>query len=134
LAKATDSNLIKPPQIRLDKWLWYARQTKTRSLAQKLIAGGNVRLNRDKIISPSKMITHGDVLTLAIANTIRILKVVDCGSRRGPYIEAQKLYEDLSPPVEKTPRLSNAEKGLPTKLARPEGRERMAARRLSGKE
>jgi ribosome-associated heat shock protein Hsp15 len=121
-------------QIRLDKWLWYARQTKSRSLAQKLVTGGNVRINANKVASPSKMVGPGDVLTLTMPAAVRVLRIVECGKRRGPYAEAQTLYEDLSPPTPRTASLTNAEKGLPTAHARPEGRERKAARRLSGKE
>ena len=126
------SNAIQ--QIRLDKWLWYARQTKSRSLAQKLVTGGGVRVNSNKIASPSKMVGPGDVLTLALPVSVRVLEIVECGKRRGPFAEAQTLYKDLSPPEPKMPGLSNAQKGLPTVHARPEGRERKAARRLSGKE
>jgi ribosome-associated heat shock protein Hsp15 len=123
-----------PSQIRVDKWLWFARQTKSRSLAQKLVSGGGVRINGTKIASASKMVSLGDVLTLALARDVRVLKIIDCGKRRGPFAEAQTLYEDLSPPSIKQPRQSNAEKGLPTALARPDARERKAARKLSGKE
>ncbi len=121
-------------QIRIDKWLWYARQTKTRSLAQKLVTGGNVRLNKDKINSASKMIGAGDVLTFTIGETVKVLKVVECGTKRGPFSMAQLLYEDLSPPAIKTPYLTNAQKGIPTPHGKPEPRERIIARRLSGKE
>jgi len=29
---------------------------------------------------------------------VLVLKIVALGSRRGPFVEARKLYEDLSPP------------------------------------
>jgi len=123
-----------PLQIRIDKWLWFARQTKSRSLAQKLVTGGGVRINGTKIGSASKMVGPGDVLTLTLREDVRVLKIMDCGKRRGPFAEAQTLYEDLSPPSIKPVRLSNAQKGLPTANARPHPRERKAARKLSGKE
>ncbi|WP_422378881.1 RNA-binding S4 domain-containing protein [Roseibium sp.] len=84
--------------LRIDKWLWYARVTKSRSLAQKLATSGHVRVNRDKISSASKTIRTGDVLTVALDRRILVLKVLALGARRGPYEEARKLYEDLSPP------------------------------------
>lgn len=84
--------------LRVDKWLWYARVTKSRSLAQKLATGGHVRLNKDKISSASKTVRVGDVLTIALERRVLVLKVKQLGSRRGPFSEAQKLYEDLSPP------------------------------------
>lgn len=84
--------------LRIDKWLWYARVTKSRSLAQKLATAGHVRINRDKISSASKTIRAGDVLTITLERRVVVLKVVALGSRRGPYEEARKLYEDMSPP------------------------------------
>ncbi len=84
--------------MRIDKWLWYARVTKSRSLAQKLAMSGHVRVNRDKISSPSKTIRAGDVLTIALDRKILVLKVAALGTRRGPYEEARRLYEDMSPP------------------------------------
>ncbi len=123
-----------PLQIRIDKWLWFARQTKSRSLAQKLVNGGGVRLNANKIASPSKMVGPGDVLTLTLAAGVRVLKIVDCGKRRGSFEEARMLYEDLSPPPEAAQQLTKAEQGLPELPARPDSRERKLARRLNGKE
>ena len=40
----------------------------------------------------------GDVLTIALERRVLVLKVAALGTRRGPLAEAQKLYEDLSPP------------------------------------
>ncbi|WP_420415648.1 RNA-binding S4 domain-containing protein [Roseibium sp.] len=84
--------------MRVDKWLWYARVTKSRSLAQKLAAGGHVRINKDKISSASKTVKADDVLTIVLDRRVLVLKVVALGTRRGPYAEAKLLYEDLSPP------------------------------------
>ncbi|MBN9673354.1 RNA-binding S4 domain-containing protein [Roseibium aggregatum] len=84
--------------MRIDKWLWYARVTKSRSLAQKLATSGHVRINKDKISSASKTVKTGDVLTIALERRVLVLKIAALGTRRGPYEEARKLYEDLSPP------------------------------------
>ncbi|WP_306142385.1 RNA-binding S4 domain-containing protein [Roseibium sp. MMSF_3412] len=84
--------------MRVDKWLWYARVTKSRSLAQKLATSGHVRINKDKIASASKTVKSGDVLTIVLERKVLVLKIVALGSRRGPYEEARTLYEDLSPP------------------------------------
>ena len=35
-------------QQRLDKWLWFARVVKTRTLASRLVSAGKVRLNRER--------------------------------------------------------------------------------------
>ncbi len=84
---------------RIDKWLFFARVAKSRTLAGKFVASGHVRLNRDKISSPSQMVKIGDVLTITLERRILVLKIVDGGTRRGPASEAQGLYEDLSPPA-----------------------------------
>ena len=82
---------------RLDKWLWFARVVKSRSLAQTLIEKGAVRVNRVKIIRSSAGIAPGDVVTVAVHDRVRVLKVLDEGRRRGPPAEARELYEELSP-------------------------------------
>lgn len=88
-----------PATQRLDKWLWYARAVKSRSLAQKLISEGRVRVNRERTDRPSLALAVGDVVTFTVRDRVQVLKVVGTGLRRGPAKEAQGLYEDLSPPV-----------------------------------
>lgn len=83
--------------IRIDRWLWFARFFKSRSLATKLVQGKKVRVNSTLIAKPSVTIRVGDVLTFPQANDIRVIKVIELGARRGPAIEAQLLYEDLEP-------------------------------------
>lgn len=83
---------------RLDKWLWYARLARTRTLAQKLAVSGQVRINRERTDSASQPVKVGDVLTVALPGGVRVLKIVDTGARRGPAPEARLLYDDLSPP------------------------------------
>jgi ribosome-associated heat shock protein Hsp15 len=84
---------------RLDKWLWFARVAKTRSLAARLVAEGHVRLNARLIETPSQPVGPGDVLTIALERRVRVLKVVAPGARRGGFSEASLLFEELSDPV-----------------------------------
>ena len=84
-------------KLRIDKWLWYARVAKTRSLAAKLVTTGCVRLNKDKATAASQGIKVDDVLTVTRARHVLIYRVVQLGSRRGPAPEAQLLFEDLTP-------------------------------------
>lgn len=83
---------------RLDKWIWYARLTKSRTLAGELVTAGRVRINKQKVIKPSAPLKVGDVITITVRGNVKILKVEAPGTRRGPASEAQALYEDLSPP------------------------------------
>lgn len=82
---------------RLDKWLWYARVVKTRSLAAALVVRGRVRVNRERTQKPSQIVRPGDVITANVSQHVRVLKVLQPGTRRGPASEAQTLYEDLAP-------------------------------------
>jgi ribosome-associated heat shock protein Hsp15 len=85
---------------RIDKWLFFARVAKSRSLAQKMTQGGAVRVNREKVVNAAKLVRPGDVLTIAVGDSVRVLKILDPGSRRGPAPEAATLYEDLTPKPE----------------------------------
>jgi len=91
------------PDQRLDKWLWFARVVKTRTLASRLVSDGHVRINSQRTDTPARRVRQGDVLTIALERQVRILKVVSGGSRRGPYEEARLLYEDLTPTAEPSP-------------------------------
>lgn len=91
------------PRQRLDKWLWFARVVKTRTLAQKLVASGAVRVNGQRVIEPDHRLAVGDGLTILVHERLRVLKVVAPGERRGPAPEAALLFEDLSPQIPKVP-------------------------------
>lgn len=82
---------------RIDKWLFFARAVKSRSLAAKLVVAGRVRINRDKAAQASDQVRPGDVLTIMLDGRILVWKVVASGARRGPAEEARRLYEDISP-------------------------------------
>jgi ribosome-associated heat shock protein Hsp15 len=85
---------------RIDKWLYFARVVKTRTLATKLTQSGKVRINRQKIDNAARRVRPGDVLTIRLRGRVLVLKVLAIGSRRGPASEAASLFEDLSPPAE----------------------------------
>jgi ribosome-associated heat shock protein Hsp15 len=80
---------------RIDKWLWFARVVKSRSLAAKLVTDGHVRVNAVRVVTPAKLVGNGDVLTVALEQRVVVLKILQSGSRRGPYEEARHLYEEL---------------------------------------
>ncbi|MEC7176564.1 MAG: RNA-binding S4 domain-containing protein [Pseudomonadota bacterium] len=83
--------------LRVDKYLWFARFFKTRSLATKRANGGRIRINGNKIKKSSDTVRIGDILTFAQGNEIRVIRVLNLGTRRGPAQEAQSLYEDITP-------------------------------------
>ena len=86
--------------IRLDKWLWQARFYKTRSLATKAVQDGRIRLNAVRVTKPAQPVGAGDTLTFVAGGRVRVVRLLALGQRRGPAPEAQRLYDDLSPPAE----------------------------------
>ncbi len=87
---------------RAEKWLWYERFFKTRTLASKVCASGQLRLSGSLVAKAHQKVKVGDVLTFPQGRHIRVIKVIALGSRRGPASEAQGLYEDLKPPTAET--------------------------------
>jgi ribosome-associated heat shock protein Hsp15 len=81
---------------RLDKWLWFARFAKTRTLAAKLVTGGYVRLNGQRTDNAAKAVAVGDVVTIALPRATLVVRIEGLGERRGPATEARLLYLDLS--------------------------------------
>ena len=80
---------------RLDKWLWFARFARTRSMAARLVSDGHVRVNGTRTDAPAKAIHCGDVLTVAAPHGTMLVRVLDLGERRGGAPEAQRLYEPV---------------------------------------
>ena len=80
---------------RLDKWLWQARVVKARSSAAALIEAGHVRLNGARETAPGHAVKAGDVLTIALDRSVRVLKVLGFSEQRGNAAAARVLYEDL---------------------------------------
>ena len=80
---------------RLDKWLWHARVVKARSSAAALIEAGHVRLNGARETAPGHAVKAGDVLTIALDRSVRVLKVLGFSEQRGNAAAARVLYEDL---------------------------------------
>ncbi len=112
---------------RIDKWLFFARMAKSRSIAQDLIRSNHIRVNGELVSQPSSQVKPGDRIELALERRDVVLVVRSGGERRGPFEEARLLYEDLSPPPEERQRLTLFEQaqrmqgsGRPTKKERRE--------------
>lgn len=110
--------------LRIDKWLWYARFLKSRTLAAGLCGSGKLRLNNEPVRKSHQVLRVGDVLTFPLGPYIRVIRVVALGARRGPAPEAQALYEDLDPPRPK----SSPEKARDGKTGPVAARERGSGR------
>ncbi|HZR76878.1 RNA-binding S4 domain-containing protein [Bradyrhizobium sp.] len=80
---------------RLDKWLWHARLVKARASAAALVEAGHVRINGVREKSPGHAVKAGDVVTVGLDRSVRVLKVIGFAERRGDAASARLLYEDL---------------------------------------
>jgi ribosome-associated heat shock protein Hsp15 len=104
--------------VRLDKWLWAARLTKTRAVAADAIKAGRVQVN-GVVAKPSKDLKAGDRVEFRTGPVRLGLIVRGLSSRRGPAIEAQTLYEETSESRAAREELTQAERGeRPTKRDR----------------
>jgi ribosome-associated heat shock protein Hsp15 len=81
---------------RIDKWLWHARMVRTRGDAAALAAAGFVRLNGKRVTGSSRKVALGDVVTLALDRSVKVLKVEGFCERRGPAPAARALYRELT--------------------------------------
>lgn len=117
---------------RIDKWLWFARLTKSRTQAQSVVVSGAVRINRQRIDNASHAVRAGDTLTVTLAAGVRVLRVLDTGTRRGPAAEARLLYEDLAPPVPEAPRDETAATDYGARPDKRERRQIAAMKRAAG--
>jgi ribosome-associated heat shock protein Hsp15 len=116
--------------MRIDKWLWAARFFKSRTLAAAACDGGKIDVN-DAAVKPSRSVRPGDLLTISQPRGKRMVRVVALSERRGPGVEAARLYEDLTPPPPpREQRPAPAAHRLPG-LGRPTKRDRRRIDRLT---
>ncbi len=85
-------------RIRLDKWLWFARFGRTRTLAATYVEEGRVRVDGRRTVDPAYRVRVGHVLTLALPGQTRVVEVLDTGERRQGAPAAALLYRDLTEP------------------------------------
>ncbi|KKB11143.1 hypothetical protein VE25_14435 [Devosia geojensis] len=126
-----------PRKERLDKFLFFSRALKSRTLAQKVIEAGAVRVNSERIVDSAHKVAPGDVLTMSLNDRVLIWRIIECGTRRGPASEAQALYEDISPARPPHEELSAFERAIGERVpgsGRPTKKERRDTDRLHGDE
>ncbi len=118
---------------RLDKWLWYARFYKTRTLASAAITGGRVHLNAERV-KPAHRIRVGDRLSLSLQGIVAEFEVLGLPQRRGPATEAQSHYLETPASAARRAHLREqqrlAQVSRPRPEARPDKRDRRRLMRL----
>jgi ribosome-associated heat shock protein Hsp15 len=94
--------------MRIDRFLFFIRLVKSRTLAQAVIDEGRVRIDGKRVEKASDEVRVGSVVALPLNDRVRILRVVELPVRRGPAQEARGCYEELT---EANPRPSGAAEG-----------------------
>ena len=86
--------------LRIDRWLFYSRFFKTRSLATAAVSGGHVKLN-DERATPGSRVKPGDRIDLVRERLFYSFEVLEIPTRRGPAAEARKSYREDEETVRK---------------------------------
>jgi len=81
--------------LRIDRLLVYLRLARTRSAAQSLIDTHALRRNRKHVLRGAEQARIGDVLTLAVGSTVRVIELTSLPDRRGPPAEARSHYREV---------------------------------------
>ena len=89
--------------MRLDRFLWWVRLTKTRSAAQAIAADGRLRIDGRVVDRAHAAVRVGNVLTYAAHGRVRVVQVAALPVRRGPAPEAQGCYAELGENVSQQP-------------------------------
>ena len=118
---------------RLDKWLWFARFYKTRSLATAAITGGKVHLNAERV-KPAHAVRPGDRITLILEGIVAEFDVLAIPQRRGPAGEARSHYVETPASAARRAQLRDqqrlAQLTRPRPDSRPDKRDRRRLMRL----
>ena len=81
--------------MRIDRFLFFIRLLKSRTLAQALIQTGHVRIDGKRVEKVSEEVRVGSVVAFPLRDEVRILRVLSLPVRRGPSTEARACYEEL---------------------------------------
>jgi ribosome-associated heat shock protein Hsp15 len=83
--------------VRIDRFLFFIRLVKSRTLAQAIVEQGHVRIDGRRVGKVSDEVRVGSVIALPLHDKVRVLRVLSLPLRRGPAPEASQCYEELGP-------------------------------------
>jgi ribosome-associated heat shock protein Hsp15 len=108
-------------ELRIDRWLWFTRFYKTRTLAAAAVAGGHVRINGERA-RPGQRVRAGDRLDIVRDRLPYALRVVAVPARRGPAAEARAYYEESEQALARRQALRDGLRSDRLQMPRTEGR------------
>ena len=107
--------------MRIDKWLWAARFFKTRSLAIEAIEAGRVLVNEERV-KPAKALEVGNLLAIRLGPYTFVVEVLGLSDKRGPALQAQKLYLETAESIKRREDLAFERKAQAQGVQHGEGR------------
>jgi ribosome-associated heat shock protein Hsp15 len=123
--------------MRIDRWLFFVRLFKSRSLASEAVTGGRVHVNGERV-KPSRVVRVGDGVAFNRGAVAFDCEVLDLPRRRGPAPEAQACYRESQASVARraqfAERLRVASAFAPRPDGRPDKHERRELRRIRGRD
>jgi len=81
--------------VRIDRFLFFIRLVKSRTLAQAVIEAGHVRIDGKRVEKASEKVDVGSTIALPLGDEVRVIRVLSLPSRRGPAPEARACYREL---------------------------------------
>ncbi len=132
-----ESGLPGDEPTRIDRWLFFVRLFKSRSLAGEAVNGGKVHVNGDRV-KPSRLVHLGDQLIFNRGAVVFDCEVTGLPLRRGPATAAAACYRESEASVAR--RIQFAENMrisaafAPRPQGRPDKHQRRELRRVRGRQ
>ena len=83
--------------MRIDRFLFFVRLTKSRTIAQAVVEEGHIRIDGKRVAKASEEVRAGSVVALPLHGNVRVVRVLSLPHRRGPAAEARSHYEEVEP-------------------------------------
>ncbi|MGB5246034.1 MAG: RNA-binding S4 domain-containing protein [Woeseia sp.] len=115
--------------LRIDRWLWFTRFYKTRTLAAAAVVGGHVRINGERARAGQR-VRPGDSIDIVKDQLPYALTVTGTPARRGPAAEARSCYEESAAATARREALQQQIKSDRLQMPRTQGRPDKHTRRL----
>lgn len=123
--------------MRIDRWLFFVRLFKSRSLASEAVSGGRVHLNGERV-KPAHALRVGDQIAFSRGTVTFDCEVTGLPLRRGPAPEAAACYRESEASVARraqfAQRMRTATAFAPRPDNRPDKHERRELRRIRGRD
>jgi len=81
--------------VRIDRFLFFIRLVKSRTLAQAVVETGHVRIDGKRVEKAAEEVRVGSIIALPLRSKVRVLRVLTLPKRRGPAPEARACFEEL---------------------------------------